>query len=330
MGQLIDGAWQTSWISTDKSGGKFMRPDSVCRNWVTADGRPGPSGIGGYKAERDRYHLYVADACPWAHRTVLMRRFKGLDDAIGVSNVNQAMGEQGWTFEEGGGSTGDALFGSQYLYEIYLQGNVEHSGRVTVPILWDKETHTVVNNESSEIIRMLNSAFDQVGATGQDYYPEALRAEIDPLNERIYETLNNGVYRCGFATSQDAYNLAARELFDTLDMLEDSLATRRYLVGDTLTEADWRLFATLVRFDPVYVGHFKCNLRRLIDYPNLWGYTCELYQMLGVADTIRMEYIRGHYYGSHESINPFRIVPIGPEVDYTQPHGRETLSVKSA
>jgi putative glutathione S-transferase len=255
---------------------------------------------------------------------------KGLDDAISVSKVNQFMGEQGWTFEEGGGSTGDALFNSHYLYEIYLQSNPEHSGRVTVPILWDKETNAVVSNESSEIIRMFNSAFDQVGATGPDYYPEALRAEIDPLNERIYHTINNGVYRCGFATSQDAYNGAARELFDTLDMLEERLATRRYLVGDTLTEADWRLFVTLVRFDPVYVGHFKCNLRQLAEYPNLWAYTRELYQMSGVADTIRMEFIRGHYYGSHESINPFRIIPIGPEVDFTEPHGRETLSIKSA
>jgi len=330
MGQLVEGVWHTGWIDTKSSKGKFMRPDSVCRNWITADGGPGPSGEGGYKAERGRYHLYVADACPWAHRTILMRRMKGLDDAISVSKVNQFMGEQGWTFEEGGGSTGDALFNSHYLYEIYLQSNPEHSGRVTVPILWDKETNAVVSNESSEIIRMFNSAFDQVGATGPDYYPEALRAEIDPLNERIYHTINNGVYRCGFATSQDAYNGAARELFDTLDMLEERLATRRYLVGDTLTEADWRLFVTLVRFDPVYVGHFKCNLRQLAEYPNLWAYTRELYQMPGVADTIRMEYIRGHYYGSHESINPFRIIPIGPEVDFTKPHGRETLSIKSA
>jgi putative glutathione S-transferase len=222
------------------------------------------------------------------------------------------------------------LFGSQYLYEIYLKGNPEHSGRSTVPILWDKETESVVNNESSEIIRMFNSAFDEAGATGPDYYPEALRAEIDPLNERIYHTINNGVYRCGFATSQGAYDEAASELFDTLDMLEGRLATRRYLVGDTLTEADWRLFVTLVRFDPVYVGHFKCNLRRIADYHNLWGYTRELYQIPGVADTVRMEYIRGHYYGSHESVNPFRIVPVGPEVDFTEPHGRGAFGVKSA
>jgi len=330
MGQLIDGVWSDGWISTDKSGGKFMRPASVCRNWITADGSPGPTGVGGYKAEPGRYHLYVADACPWAHRTILARNLKGLGDAIGDSWVNQFMGAQGWTFEDGGGSTGDPILGTQYLYEIYLKGNPKHTGRATVPILWDKDTSTVVSNESSEIIRMFNTEFDQVGATGPDYYPEALRAEIDPLNERIYHTVNNGVYRCGFSTTQEAYDEAARELFDTLDMLEQRLATRRYLVGDVLTEADWRLFPTLVRFDPVYVGHFKCNLRRLVDYPNLWGYTRELYQMPGVAETIRMEFVRGHYYRSHESINPFRIVPIGPEVDFTEPHGREALSIKSA
>mgnify|MGYP005650075609 CR=1 FL=1 len=330
MGQLVDGKWHTGWIDTKSTGGKFMRPDSVCRNWITADGSPGPTGVGGLKAERGRYHLYVADACPWAHRTILMRRLKGLDDMISVSKVNQFMGENGWTFEEGGGSTGDALFGSHYLYEIYLQANSEHSGRVTVPILWDKQTGTVVSNESSEIIRMLNSAFDQVGATGPDYYPEALRAEMAPLNDRIYNTINNGVYKCGFATSQEAYNQSAQELFDTLDMLEERLATRRYLMGETLTEADWRLFVTLIRFDPVYVGHFKCDLHRLVDYTNLWAYTRELYQMPGIADTIQMEYVRGHYYGSHESINPCRIVPLGPVIDYAEPHGRETLRIKSA
>ncbi|NQV20475.1 MAG: glutathione S-transferase family protein [Rhodospirillales bacterium] len=331
MGQLVDGEWHKGWIDTKSTGGRFERKDSVCRNWVTPDGSAGPTGVGGFKAERGRYHLYVADACPWAHRAVLMRRLKGLDDAIDVSVVNEFMGENGWTFDDdGGGSTGDALFGSRYLYEVYLKSNPEHSGRVTVPVLWDKDTGTIVSNESSEVIRMLNSAFNDVGATGPDYYPEGLRAEIDPLNERIYHTVNNGVYRCGFATTQSAYDDAARELFDTLDMLEDRLSIRRYLMGEVLTEADWRLFATLARFDPVYVGHFKCNLRRLVDYPNLWGYTRELYQMPGIADTIRMEHVRGHYYRSHESINPSRIVPIGPDVDFTQPHGRETLSIKSA
>ncbi len=327
---MIEGVWSDGWVSSKETGGKFQRPESVCRNWVTVDGTPGPSGVGGYKAARGRYHLYVADACPWAHRTILMRRLKGLDDAIGCSVVNDLMGENGWTFDSGGASTGDALFGVRNLYEIYLKSNPEHTGRATVPILWDKETGTIVSNESSEIIRMLNRAFDQVGAAGPDYYPDALRAEIDPLNDGIYDTVNNGVYRCGFATSQEAYDEAARELFDTLDVLEDRLSTRRYLMGDAVTEADWRLFPTMVRFDPVYVGHFKCNLRRLVDYPNLWGYACELYQMAGIADTIRMEYVRGHYYRSHESINPSRIVPIGPEVDFAEPHGRETLSVKSA
>lgn len=330
MGQMVDGVWHFDSIGTKSASGKFERKDSVCRNWVTADGAAGPTGVGGYKAERDRYHLYIADACPWAHRAVLMQRLKGLDNALGVSVVNQYMGENGWTFEEGGGSTGDALFGSKYLYEIYFKSNPKHSGRSTVPILWDKETGTIVSNESSEIIRMFNSAFDGVGASGPDYYPEALRAEIDPLNDRIYHTVNNGVYKCGFAASQAAYNEAVRELFDTLDFLEQRLSTRRYLMGDVLTEADWRLFPTLVRFDPVYVGHFKCDLRRLVDYPNLWGHTRELYQMPGIADTLRMEYIRGHYYGSHETINPSRIVPIGPEVDFSLPHGRGALSVKSA
>jgi putative glutathione S-transferase len=330
MGQLIDGVWSDGWIGTGRTSGRFVRTDSVCRNWVTVDGRPGPGGGGGYKAEPGRYHLYVADACPWAHRTILMRKLKGLDDAIGVSVVGEFMGEDGWTFDAGAGSTGDAVFGARNLYEIYLKSNPGHTGRATVPILWDQQTGTIVSNESSEIIRMFNGAFGQVGATGPDYYPEALRAEIDALNERVYHTVNNGVYRCGFATTQEAYDEAVRELFDTLDMLEDRLSTRRYLIGDVLTEADWRLFPTLVRFDPVYGGHFKCNLRRLVDYPNLWGHTRELYQMPGIAGTIRMAYIRGHYYRSHQSINPSRIVPIGPEVDFTEPHGRESLSIKSA
>ena len=269
MGLLVDGAWQDRWYDTSRTGGKYVRKASQFRNWVTPDGSPGPSGKGGFKAEGDRYHLYVSYACPWAHRTLIFRKLKGLENLIPISVVHWLMGERGWNFEPGDGVIPDPMFQSQYLHQIYTQADAHYTGRVTVPVLWDRQTQTVVNNESSEIIRMFNSAFDGVGAKPGDYYPEDLRDEIDRLNERIYDTINNGVYKCGFATTQAAYEEAVQPLFDTLDFLEERLATSRYLVGDRLTEADWRLFPTLVRFDPVYVGHFKCNIRRIVDYPNL-------------------------------------------------------------
>ena len=323
MGLLVDGAWQDRWYDTSRTGGKYVRKASQFRNWVTPDGSPGPSGKGGFKAEGDRYHLYVSYACPWAHRTLIFRKLKGLENLIPISVVHWLMGERGWNFESGDGVIPDPIFQSQYLHQIYTQADAHYTGRVTVPVLWDRQTQTVVNNESSEIIRMFNSAFDGVGAKPGDYYPEDLRDEIDRLNERIYDTVNNGVYKSGFATTQAAYEEAVQPLFDTLDFLEERLATSRYLVGDRLTEADWRLFPTLVRFDPVYVGHFKCNIRRIVDYPNLWGYVRELYQMPGIADTVNFFHIKHHYYQSHTGINPTRIVPMGPEINWLAPHGRD-------
>ena len=325
MGLLVDGTWHDRWYDTSASGGRFVRGDAQFRNWVTADGSPGPSGEGGFKAEPGRYHLYVSLACPWAHRTLIFRRLKGLEDMIGVSVVNWLMRERGWTFAEAPGVTGDRLHGSDYLHEVYTRGRPGYSGRVTVPVLWDRETGRIVSNESSEIIRMLNSAFDGVGAAPGDYYPEPLRAEIDRINARVYATVNNGVYRAGFATTQEAYEEAVTELFASLDWLEDLLGQRRYLAGERVTEADWRLFTTLLRFDPVYHGHFKCNLRRLADYPTLWGYTRELYQWPGVAPTVDFAHIKGHYYASHGTINPTGIVPLGPILDFGAPHGRERL-----
>lgn len=321
MGLMIEGVWHDRGYDTKSSGGRFVRGETTFRNWVTRDGSPGPTGQGGFAAERGRYHLYVALACPWAHRTLIFRELKGLQDAIGVSVVHWHMGEHGWEFRTGPGATGDALYGARYLYEIYTRAKPDYSGRVTVPVLWDKETRTIVNNESSEIIRMLNAAFDGVGATGPDLYPEPLRAQIDRINAKVYDKVNNGVYKAGFATTQEAYEEAVIELFETLDELE-SLARQRYLAGAQVTEADWRLFTTLVRFDPVYVGHFKCNLKRLIDYPNLWAYARALYQMPGVAGTVSFEHIKRHYYESHRSINPTGIVPLGPKIDFTSPHGR--------
>ena len=322
MGLLIEGVWHDRGYDTKSSGGRFVRWDSAFRNWVTRDGSPGPTGEGGFAAERGRYHLYVSLACPWAHRTLIFRELKGLQDAIGVSVVHWHMGEHGWEFRTGPGATGDALYGARYLYEIYTRAKPDYSGRVTVPVLWDKETRTIVSNESSEIIRMLNAAFDGVGATGPDLYPEPLRAEIDRINAKVYDKVNNGVYKAGFATTQEAYEEAVIELFETLDELEGRLARQRYLASAQVTEADWRLFTTLVRFDPVYVGHFKCNLKRLIDYPNLWAYARALYQMPGVAGTVSFEHIKRHYYESHRSINPTGIVPLGPKIDFTSPHGR--------
>ncbi|MBO33584.1 MAG: glutathione-dependent reductase [Rhodospirillaceae bacterium] len=325
MGLLQNGVWRNQWYETKASKGRFIRSESLFCNWVTEDGSAGPTGVGGFKAEPGRYHLYVSHACPWAHRTMIFRALKGLEDKISVSIVNWFMGEDGWTFDEADGVIADPINDAAFMYQIYTAANPEYSGRVTVPVLWDKETHTIVSKESAEIIRMFNSAFDQVGASGGDFYPAALRAAIDPVNDRIYETVNNGVYKTGFATSQEAYEEAVIPLFETLDWLEDRLAHQRYLLGPDITEADWRLFTTLIRFDPVYVGHFKCNLKRITDYPNLSNYVRDLFQQPGVAATVNIHHIKSHYYGSHESINPSRIVPLGPTIDYAQTHDRDRL-----
>ena len=326
MGMLQDGKWVDQWYDTGSSKGRFVRKDSSFRNWITADGLAGPSGESGFKAEAGRYHLYISHACPWAHRTLIFRKLKGLEDIISLSVVHWQMGEDGWTFEPGEGVIADNINNAKLLHQVYTAAAGDYSGRVTVPVLWDKQTGTMVSNESSEIIRMFNSAFDEIGATPGDYYPEALCEEIDEVNERIYHTLNNGVYKSGFATNQEAYEEAVVPLFETLDWLDERLANQRYLAGETLTEADWRLFTTLVRFDPVYVGHFKCNLKRIFDYPNLLNYLCELYQYPGVSETVHMDHIKSHYYGSHETVNPTRIVPMGPVIDYNQPHDRERFS----
>ncbi|WP_273726630.1 glutathione S-transferase family protein [Brucella gallinifaecis] len=323
MGLLVDGKWHDVWYDTKSTQGRFERSKSQFRNWVTKDGSAGPTGKGGFKAEAGRYHLYVSYACPWAHRTLIFRALKKLEDVISVSVVDYLMVEEGWTFYGTTGSTGDALYNSKRLHEIYTRADPTYSGRVTVPVLWDKQRETIVSNESSEIIRMLNSAFDAFGDTSLDLYPEALRGEIDALNEFVYPNINNGVYRAGFATSQEAYEEAFGQVFAALDTLEQKLSQQRYLAGSSLTEADWRLFTTLLRFDPVYVGHFKCNLRRIADYPNLWNYTRELYQVPGVASTVNMEHIKGHYYCSHKTINPTGIVPLGPEIDFSAPHDRD-------
>lgn len=325
MGLLIDGHWVDQWYDTESTKGRFVRSESQYRNWITADGAAGPSGEGGFKAEPDRYHLYVSLACPWAHRALIFRALKGLESMISVSVVNSYMGEHGWTFEAEPGATGDQLYGLDYMYQLYQKADPDYSGRVTVPVLWDKQRHTIVNNESAEIIRMLNSAFDGIGATPGDYYPPQLHAEIDKLNDEVYDRVNNGVYKAGFATTQDAYEQAVVPLFETLDALEQRLNRQRYLTGEQITEADWRLFTTLIRFDAVYHGHFKCNLKRIIDYPNLWGYVRELYQWPGVAQTVNMDHIKGHYYRSHGTINPTGVVAVGPVLDLQQPHQREAI-----
>lgn len=317
MGLLVDGRWHDRWYETKESGGRFIRQESAFRNWVTADGSPGPSGRGGFKAEAGRYLLYVSLACPWAHRTLVFRQLKGLAELIEVSVVHWLMAEQGWTFADGEGVVPDPIGGARYLHEVYTRAEPTYSGRVTVPVLWDRKTGTIVNNESSEIIRMLNSAFDGVGAKAGDYYPEALRPEIDALNERIYATVNNGVYRAGFATTQAAYEEGVLPLFETLDWLEERLSTRRYLTGETITEADWRLFTTLIRFDPVYVGHFKCNIRRIADYPRLSAYVRALLEVEGVRGTVNLGHIKRHYYQSHRTLNPSGIVPVGPELAFS-------------
>jgi len=321
MGMLIDGVWQAqdpepAKADAARAPGRFERAETAFRNWVTPDGRPGPTGSDGFSAAPGRYHLYVSLACPWAHRTLIMRALKGLEAIIPVSVTHWLMAEQGWTFSPAEGVIPDPLFNSRYLHEIYTRADTHHSGRVTVPVLWDQHTQTIVNNESSEIIRMFNSAFDAVGARPGDYYPAALRAEIDALNARIYETVNNGVYKAGFATTQAAYEDAVTPLFATLDWLEERLAQSRFLCDDTLTEADIRLFTTLVRFDAVYHGHFKCNIRRLSDYRNLWAYTRDVYQVPGVSATVNLGHIKRHYYQSHRRINPTGIVPAGPLLDF--------------
>lgn len=326
MGLLVDGVWQDKWYDTSKSGGRFQRSESQFRNWVTRDGSPGPSGKGGFKAEPGRYHLYVSLACPWAHRTLIFRKLKKLDKAISVSVVHHFMGENGWTFLKEDGATGDTLYGSDYLHQIYTKADPNYSGRVTVPVLWDKERQTVVSNESSEIIRMLNSAFDEWGDASLDLYPERLRSEIDAMNAFVYPNINNGVYRAGFATTQEAYEEAFGELFTALDTLEEKLSRHRYLIGDRQTEADWRLFTTLVRFDAVYYSHFKCNRRQIADYPNLSNYLRDLYQTPGVAETVSIDHIKKHYYGSHATINPTRIVPVGPELSFDAPHNRNRFA----
>jgi glutathionyl-hydroquinone reductase len=320
MGLLVDGVWRDQWYDTAATGGRFVRTTTRFRNWVTVDGGPGSSGEGGFPAERGRYHLYVSLACPWAHRTLIFRKLKGLDDVISVSVVEPLMGSEGWVFGRSGATT-DTVNGKSKLSEIYLLADPRFTGRVTVPVLWDRKRRTIVNNESAEIIRMLNAAFDAFTDVKTDYYPANLRADIDRINARIYENVNNGVYRAGFATTQEAYEEAFLTLFAALDELEQMLSRQRYLVGP-LTEADWRLFTTLVRFDPVYVGHFKCNLRRIADYPNLSNYLRDLYQTPGVADTVSIDHIKRHYYGSHRHINPTGIVPLGPELDFSAPHDR--------
>ncbi len=327
MGQLVDGKWHDVWYDTKSSGGRFVRSTAKFRNWITADGGPGPSGEGGFPAESGRYHLYVSLACPWAHRTLIFRALKGLTPHIGVSVVHPDMLSDGWTLaSDYPGATGDDLYGLPFLRDIYTKAVPDVSGRVTVPVLWDKERQTIVSNESSEIIRMFNSAFDKITGKSQDFWPADLRDAIEPVNERIYETLNNGVYRSGFATTQEAYDEAVTALFDTLDWLEARLSRSRYLVGDRVTEADWRLFPTLVRFDAVYHGHFKCSRNRIADYPALWAYSRELYQWPGVAETVNFDHIRRHYHYSHETINPHRIVPVAPALDWSAPHGRDHLA----
>ncbi len=326
MGQLIDGTWQDTWYDTKSSGGKFERTTTQFRNWITPDGSAGPSGSGGFQAESGRYHLYVSYACPWAHRTLIFRAIKGLTDHITISAVHPDMLSDGWTFDSDfPAATGDTLFGLDYLREIYLKQDPKISGRVTVPVLWDKQQNCIVSNESAEIIRMLNSAFDGITGNSDDYWPEPLRNAIEPVNARIYDSVNNGVYKAGFATTQAAYDDAVYPLFDSLDWLEDRLTNSRYLMGNHLTEADWRLFTTLIRFDPVYHLHFKCNRKRITDYPAIWAYTRELYQWPGVAETVKMDHIVRHYHYSHDMINPNRILPINPVLDYTAPHGRDGI-----
>jgi putative glutathione S-transferase len=321
MGLLVNGVWQEHEPEVSKDG-QFERRETSFRNWVTPDARPGPTGQDGFRATAGRYHLYVSLACPWAHRTLIMRALKGLQDIIPISITHWLMAENGWTFAAGEGVIPDPLYNSRYLSELYTRADDQYTGRVTVPILWDQHTQTVVNNESADILRMLGSAFDNVGAKPGNYYPEQFRNDIDAVNKRVYETLNNGVYKAGFATTQVAYEAAVGPLFDTLDWLEARLSQTRYVCGDTMTEADIRLFTTLIRFDAVYYSHFKCNIRRIVDYRNLWAYTRDIYQLPGVAPTVDFNHIKRHYYMSHRRINPAGIVPVGPVLDLEAPADR--------
>lgn len=317
MGLLVDGKWHDKWYDTEGSGGRFIRTEAQYRNWITPDGTPGPTGEGGFKAEPNRYHLYVAMACPWANRTLIMRKLKGLEDMISVSVVNPLMAENGWTFEPGEGVIPDPVINATYMHEVYTHVDPDYSGRVTVPVLYDLKQNKIVNNESSEIMRMLNTAFYGVGAKEGDYYPEELREEIDAVNEIVYQNVNNGVYKAGFATKEEVYQEEVIKLFETLDQLEARLENQQFLVGDQVTEADWRLFTTLIRFDSVYYSHFKCNIRQIRDYKNLWRYTRELYNWPGIAETVNFDHIKEHYYRSHKNINPTGIVPVGPELDFS-------------
>lgn len=321
MGLLVDGQWVDKWYDTESTGGRFERTVTCFRNWITADGSPGPSGEGGFAAESGRYHLYVSLACPWAHRTLILRSLKKLDEAISVSVVDPFMGEEGWVFHSRDGAlsadaTPDEVLGRKRLYEVYLVADPHFSGRVTVPVLWDRQRATIVSNESAEIIRMFNTAFDAFTDERRDFYPADLRADIDALNTRIYEAVNNGVYKAGFATRQSVYEEAVSSLFAMLDELDERLKAQRFLFGDALTEADIRLFTTLIRFDPVYVGHFKCNIRRIADYQNLARYTRDIYRLPGVEGTVNLTHIKRHYYESHKTINPTGIVPVGPQLDW--------------
>lgn len=325
MGLLVDGKWHDKWYDTKNSKGKFEREAAQLRNWVTKDGEAGPSGTSGFAAESGRYHLYVSLACPWAHRTLIFRALKGLEQHISVSVVSPDMLEHGWTFDKTQHSTGDELFDFEFMHQIYTRNNANYSGRVTVPVLWDKKQNCIVSNESSEIIRMFNTAFNHLTGNEHDYYPEHLCAEIDEINEFVYHNINNGVYKAGFATTQDAYEGAYNALFNALDKVEAILAKQRYLVGTQITEADWRLFTTLIRFDAVYFSHFKCNQRQLESYPNIANYIRELYQVTGVAETVDFYHIKRHYYFSHTMINPTQVVPVGPKVDYSSAHNRSSL-----
>lgn len=326
MGLLVSGKWVDRWYDTSASGGRFLRQASQFRNWITPDGAPGPGGEGGFAAEAGRYRLYVSLACPWAHRTLILRRLKGLEAAIPLAIVHWLMGPNGWEFRAEDGATADPEIGARFLYELYAAAQPAYTGRVTVPVLWDRRRKTIVSNESSEILRMFNSAFAGIAVPSPDFYPEDLRPRIDDLNARIYETVNNGVYRCGFATTQIAYDEAFAALFASLDWLEEILGRSRYLAGGAITEADWRLFTTLVRFDAVYAVHFKCDRRRIADYPNLSNYMRELYQVPGIAGTVNMAHIRGHYFASHPSINPHGIISGGPILDFLAPHDRTRLA----
>lgn len=322
MGLLIDGNWEDIWYDTDSNEGRFVRESARFRHWVTADGSAGPSGDSGFAAESGRYHLYVSLACPWAHRTLIVRSLKDLEQLIDVSVVSPLMLEQGWAYNEAEGSSGDRVHGHQFHHQVYTRADPDYTGRVTVPVLWDRQRDTIVSNESADIIRMLNSAFDDLTGNTLNLYPGSLQKDIERWNERIYPAVNNGVYRAGFATTQDAYEEAYRELFAELDHIDSHLGGHRYLTGENLTEADVRLFTTLIRFDAVYHGHFKCNRQRLEDYHHIPGYIRDIYQLPGIADTVDFHHIKTHYYASHRNINPTGIVPAGPAIDYTSAHRR--------